>query len=194
MWSPLVRQANDFLPFSITEPHLLVILSKWGADWIFVNSLYNTYDFSITVADGHTEDGLSLVPGQLVNLITEAVILELWSYKHTGYYIFIDRSPHLKHTHTHTSQLYIPSPYARLSRKAYDKASAAFRSDSWACKFESLLVEAVFTISRETLVPLTGTYLCCWSSRSQEDTSSCFFSFPSSPGRWYNDVVLTSSI
>lgn len=83
-----------FLLFSITEPHLLVILSKWGADWIFVNSLYNTYDFSITVADGHTEDGLSLVPGQLVNLITEAVILELWLYKHTGYYIFIDWSPH----------------------------------------------------------------------------------------------------
>lgn len=107
MWSPLVRQANDFLPFSITEPHLLVILSKWGADWIFVNSLYNTYDFSITVADGHTEDGLSLVPGQLVNLITEAVILELWSYKHTGYYIFIDRSPHLKHTHTHPSSTFL---------------------------------------------------------------------------------------
>lgn len=72
---------------------------------------------------------------------------------------------HIK-KHTHTSQLYIPSPYARLSRKAYDKASAAFRSDSWAYKFESLLVETIFTISRETLVPLTGTYLCCWSSRS----------------------------
>lgn len=136
--------------FSSTESHLLVILSKWGADWIFVNSLYNTYDFSITVADGHTEDGLSLVPGQLVNLITEAVILELWSYKHTGYYTFIDRS-------SHKNKLYIPSSYARLPHKAYGNASAAFRSDSWACKFESLLDETVFTISRETLVALTDT-------------------------------------
>lgn len=64
--------ANGFL---LTQPHLFIILSEGGAYWIFVNCLYNTYDFSVTVTDGHTEDGLSLVAGQLVNLVTEAVIL-----------------------------------------------------------------------------------------------------------------------
>lgn len=42
-------------------PHLLIILSEGGAHGIFVDCLYNADDFSITVTDGHAEDGLSLV-------------------------------------------------------------------------------------------------------------------------------------
>lgn len=45
----------------LLKSHLLIILSKGGAHGVFVDCLYNTYDFSITVADGHAEDGLSLV-------------------------------------------------------------------------------------------------------------------------------------
>ena len=46
---------------NIIKPHLLIILGKGSAHGIFVDSLYNTYDFPITVTDGHAEDGLSLV-------------------------------------------------------------------------------------------------------------------------------------
>lgn len=56
--------------------HLLIVLSEGSAHGIFVDCLYNTYDFPITVTDGHTEDGLSLVACQLVYLITEAVVLQ----------------------------------------------------------------------------------------------------------------------
>lgn len=45
----------------ITEPHLLIILSKGCAHGILVDCLHNTNDFSIAVTDGHAEDGLSLI-------------------------------------------------------------------------------------------------------------------------------------
>lgn len=41
--------------------HLFVILGKRGAHGIFVDGLYDAYDFAVAVADGHAEDGLGLV-------------------------------------------------------------------------------------------------------------------------------------
>lgn len=58
------------------DPHLLIILGKGCSHGIFVDCLHNANDFSIAVADGHAEDGLSLVAGQLVDLVAEAVVLQ----------------------------------------------------------------------------------------------------------------------
>lgn len=51
----------DWFYITLTDPHLLIILSKGCAHGIFVDCLHNTNDFSIAVADGHAKDGLCLI-------------------------------------------------------------------------------------------------------------------------------------
>lgn len=51
----------DWFYIPVTDPHLLIILSKGCSHGIFVDRLHNTNDVSIAVADGHAKDGLRLI-------------------------------------------------------------------------------------------------------------------------------------
>lgn len=55
--------------------YLLIVLCEWSSVGVLVDGLHHTDDFTNTVADGHAQNGLSLIARQLVNFITEPMVL-----------------------------------------------------------------------------------------------------------------------
>jgi len=55
--------------------YLLIVLGEWSSAGVLVDGLHYTNDFSVTVMDGHAQNGLSLIASQLVNFITEPMVL-----------------------------------------------------------------------------------------------------------------------
>lgn len=56
--------------------HLFVVFGEQLTAGGLVDGLSDSDDFSIAVADGHAQEGLGFVPGQLVDFIAEAAILQ----------------------------------------------------------------------------------------------------------------------
>lgn len=56
--------------------HLFVVFGEELPAGGLVDGLSDSDDLSIAVADGHAQEGLGFVPGQLVDFIAEATILQ----------------------------------------------------------------------------------------------------------------------
>lgn len=64
--------------------HLFVVFGEELTAGGLVDGLSDSDDLSIAVADGHAQEGLGLVPGQLVDFIAEATILQIRSNNTEG--------------------------------------------------------------------------------------------------------------
>lgn len=55
--------------------YLLIVFGEWSSAGVLVDGLHYTDDFTVTVLDGHAQNGLSLIACQLVDFITEPMVL-----------------------------------------------------------------------------------------------------------------------